>query len=161
MKKYPSIAWKDARTYAVGDILRFYLTHPVRVHAVPIVSVCDAASDRLTVDYPLPNGQMCLGASIHSKWFLPPSIEFNPPWRISWSDSAGQPSLIHATMDGIDTMCGEHDYYIANRALVRACRKHLGRSRYCSRCFCDGVRHNIPWDSRCIQEHDYGSGLKT
>jgi hypothetical protein len=69
--------------------------------------------------------------------------------RISWRDSCNMPSRIHLTADGVETRCGGHAEYIANRRLVQSPRKVHGRSMYCRRCFSDGGKAS-PWDPRCI-----------
>lgn len=70
--------------------------------------------------------------------------------RISWLDSTGQPSLIHATVDGKTTVCGGHDEYISNRHLIKAPSKIKGFRNYCRICFKDGGKV-ISWDKRCKQ----------
>ena len=68
--------------------------------------------------------------------------------KIGWIDSCGQPSRVHKTVDGIDTICGGHADYIANRRLAVTPKKHSGHSRFCRRCFSSGGK-SLPWDSRC------------
>jgi len=78
--------------------------------------------------------------------------------RISWLDSCGMPSRIHLTADGVETICGGHAEYIANRKLVQSPRKDHGRGRYCRRCFSEGGKA-LPWDSRCIDANNKLSRL--
>ena len=78
--------------------------------------------------------------------------------RISWLDSCSMPSRIHLTADGVETLCGGHAEYIANRRLVQSPRKDHGRGRYCRRCFANGGKA-LPWDSRCI-DANHLSGWK-
>jgi hypothetical protein len=68
--------------------------------------------------------------------------------RISWLDSTGQSSRIHATRDGVDTICGHHEEYIAERMLVKAPKKKHGWTNYCSVCF-KNLNHTLPRDARC------------
>lgn len=73
------------------------------------------------------------------------------PSRISWIDSAGQPSHIHLTEDGKDTLCKDHAQYIAGRVLAKSPRKTAGRSNYCTFC-CNKAgkkAKSMPWDARC------------
>lgn len=68
--------------------------------------------------------------------------------KISWADSTGQPSNIHLTIDGRDTLCGGSAMYISGRKLAIAPKKHQGRSKFCRVCFQNGGK-NLPWDERC------------
>ena len=68
--------------------------------------------------------------------------------RISWLDSANQPSLIHLTADGGDTICGGHAMYIRERRMVRSPKQRHGHSNHCRVCFKDGMK-SAPWDVRC------------
>jgi hypothetical protein len=68
--------------------------------------------------------------------------------KIAWIDSVGLFSYIHATKDGIDTVCKGHADYIMFRKLSRAPNKRQGITNYCSVCF-RNIKHNIEWDSRC------------
>ena len=71
-------------------------------------------------------------------------------FKISWVDSAGQPSFIHlvAVAGGADTACKGHDLYIRERVLQRSPQKKSGRSNFCKVCFRGGGKAN-PWDPRC------------
>ena len=69
--------------------------------------------------------------------------------RISWKDSCGNPSLIHLTSDGKDTVCGSHSEYISNRELIKAPRKIRGLNNHCEMCFVYGKK-SLPWDARCL-----------
>ena len=69
--------------------------------------------------------------------------------RIAWVDSCGQPSSIHLTADGAETLCGGHAGYIAGRRLAKVPKRCAGRSRFCRRCFALGGK-SLPWDERCV-----------
>ncbi len=69
--------------------------------------------------------------------------------RIAWLDSCGMDSHIHATEDGVDTVCKNHAEYIAGRTLFQVSRKQHGTSNYCRICF-KGIKKSIPWDERCL-----------
>jgi hypothetical protein len=71
--------------------------------------------------------------------------------KIAWLDSCGMDSHIHVTEDGIDTLCGQHDGYIAKRTLFRVSTKSSGRSNFCRTCF-QKIKKSIPWDERCLTE---------
>ena len=72
--------------------------------------------------------------------------------KIGWLDSAGMPSHTHLTDDGVDTICGEHDEYIAGRQLVMTPKRTQGRSNFCRRCFKEGGK-SLSWDKRCVADH--------
>ena len=74
--------------------------------------------------------------------------------RISWATSTGAPSRVHATPDGLDTVCKGSALYIQNRRLIRSPRKIQGRSNYCPVCF-RNQKHSLEWDPRC-QEESHG-----
>lgn len=65
--------------------------------------------------------------------------------KIAWLDSCDMDSHIHATEDGVDTVCGHHAEYITNRTLFQV---HRNRN-YCKKCF-KRIKKSIPWDERCI-----------
>lgn len=71
--------------------------------------------------------------------------------KIAWLDSCGMDSHIHATKDGVDTVCGRHGGYIAQRTLFRVASKRSGSSNFCRVCFQD-TKKSIPWDERCLTE---------
>lgn len=68
--------------------------------------------------------------------------------RISWSDSSSQPSCIHLTEDGKETLCGGHAEHIAGRTLIVAPNRKLGFSNFCGVCFKNGGK-TLKWDERC------------
>lgn len=65
-------------------------------------------------------------------------------YKVSWLDSAGQPSVIHATCDGQDTLCGGHDMYLRERRRAKSPRKYHGYSNFCLVCFKQNKK-SIPW----------------
>ena len=68
--------------------------------------------------------------------------------RISWIDSAHMPSHIHLTADSVETLCGDHAEFIANRVLKRSPSKERGQSNYCRICFKNGGK-SLPWNEKC------------
>lgn len=68
--------------------------------------------------------------------------------RISWLDSTKEPSHIHLTADGVETLCGNHAEWIANRVLKRSPSKDHGRTNYCRVCFKNGGK-SLPWSEKC------------
>lgn len=69
-----------------------------------------------------------------------------PFFKVSWRDSVGLPSYIHAMEKGRkDTCCGGHDVYIMRRVLMRAPKKRKGVSNYCQVCFSQGRAKSMPW----------------
>ena len=74
--------------------------------------------------------------------------------RIGWIDSTGQPSSIHLTTDGIDTVCKQRTGYIGSRQLAKVPKKVGSRSKFCRKCFSRGGK-GLPWDDRCI-DVDWG-----
>ena len=68
--------------------------------------------------------------------------------KIGWLDSADMPSHTHLTDDGVDTICGNHDEFIAGRTLIQTPKRNKGRSNFCRRCFKDGGKA-LGWDKRC------------
>ena len=71
--------------------------------------------------------------------------------KIAWLDSCGMDSHIHLTNDGIDTICGNHAEYIAERKLSKVCKSNHGASNFCRVCFSKGGK-SLPWDSRCKEK---------
>jgi hypothetical protein len=71
--------------------------------------------------------------------------------KIAWyHKDSDEKSNIHLTIDGVETLCGGHAMYIANRKLTRASRRNRGMSRFCNVCFADKQRRNYNWDHRCL-----------
>lgn len=70
-------------------------------------------------------------------------------FKISWRDSVGWPSLIHLTIDGKDTLCGGHGFYLEHREWIRVRKKNGGLSNYCRECF-QQQKKSLPWHPSCI-----------
>jgi hypothetical protein len=68
--------------------------------------------------------------------------------KIAWMDSCNMPSNIHLTDDGIETLCGNHSEYLANRVLSIVPKKANGRSQFCKICFKNGHK-SAPWHEKC------------
>lgn len=65
-------------------------------------------------------------------------------YKIAWRDTAGFPSRIHATRDGVDTLCGGHDLYLREREHIHVSRRRGGYSNFCRVCF-KKLHHTRPW----------------
>lgn len=66
-------------------------------------------------------------------------------WKVSWRDSIGFLSHIHAT-DSQELLChkGEFPPWSTNNRLVKSPKKKGGRSNYCPECFRQ-IKKSIPW----------------
>ena len=69
--------------------------------------------------------------------------------RISWLDSTGQPSCVHLTVDGKETICGNHSEHISTRTLIQGPKRKHGFSNFCGVCFKNGGKE-VMWDTRCL-----------
>jgi len=85
-------------------------------------------------------------------WIDGRETEYGGMRRIAWLTSSNFPSYVHATKNGVDTVCGDHDEYVKKRVLVKIPDKKLRKSDYCEGCFESWKKSDIEtleWDKRC------------
>lgn len=78
--------------------------------------------------------------------------------RIAWLDSTDHKSHIHATVSGVETLCGGHAQYLKGKLLVAYEKDKIRRNDYCAGCFPNQKLSRlaqVPWHPKC-HEIRYG-----